>query len=83
MPCPPKRNPLDSGTASAIRPSKGAAFLEPIPSEKPLKAGEFVLGYRDEMGGMPRYLSPRFWAGTAPTSSSANCINGWLRSAGI
>ncbi len=33
--CPPRRSPSDSGTASAIRPSKGAAFPEPIPRNSP------------------------------------------------
>ena len=50
--CPPRRSHSDSGTASAIRRSKEAEFREPIRREQPLKAGEFVLGYRDEMGGI-------------------------------
>ena len=33
--CPPRRSRSGSGTASAIRPSKGAAFPEPIPRNSP------------------------------------------------
>ena len=48
----------DSGTASAIRPSKAAAFPARNPREPPLKAGEFVLGYLDETGGLPPMPQP-------------------------
>ena len=56
--CPPAGSPSGSGTASAIRPSKGAAFPARNPREQPLKAGEFVLGYPDETGGLPPMPRP-------------------------
>ncbi|MCE0447681.1 hypothetical protein LT493_37620 [Streptomyces tricolor] len=37
---------------SAIRPSKAAAFQGSNELEAPLKCGEFVLGYPDELGGV-------------------------------
>ncbi|MFY0577813.1 hypothetical protein ACN28S_28970 [Cystobacter fuscus] len=48
--------------------------------ESPLKAGEFVLGYPDEMGGLPRCPSPRSWDATGRMSPSASCISAWRRS---
>ena len=51
-------SPSASGTASAIRPSRAAASRARNPHEAPLKAGEFVLGYRDEIGGVPPVPQP-------------------------
>ena len=56
---PPAGSPSGSGTASAIRRSKAAASPAPTPSEQPLKAGEFVLGYPDETGGHAADASTR------------------------
>ena len=47
---PPARSPSDSGTASATRRSRAAAFPAPIVTSSRSKAGEFVLGYPDETG---------------------------------
>ncbi|MGW1811176.1 IS3 family transposase [Streptomyces sp. NPDC002078] len=40
-----------TSTASAIRPSKAAAFQAPM-SWVPMRSGEFALGYPDEIGGV-------------------------------
>ena len=61
---------------------EGSGIPGTNPHEPPLKAGEFVLGYPDEMGGIQPMPSPRSWAATAPTSSSASCTSASRRSAG-
>ena len=56
---------------------EGSGIPGTNPGEPPLKAGEFVLGYQDEMGGYPPMPQPRSWVGTVPISSSASCTNAW------
>jgi deferrochelatase/peroxidase EfeB len=45
--------------------------------ERPLKAGEFVLGYPDETGAMAATPNPTCWAAMAPTLLFASSTNGW------
>ena len=48
------------------------------PRERPLKAGEIILGYPDETGELPPMPTPGGpRAATAPTSSSASCTPRW------
>lgn len=60
---------------------EGTGILGSNPHEAPLKAGEFVLGYEDENGDLPRYRSRRCWAATARRWPSASCTSAWRPSA--
>jgi hypothetical protein len=67
--------------ALAIPRSKEVAYLESNPKEVPLKAGEFVLGYPDELGGIQKNGTRRFSGKMEPMSFSGSCINGSRTSA--
>jgi deferrochelatase/peroxidase EfeB len=54
---------------------EGSGVLSSNPKELPLKAGEFFLGYLDEINEYPPIRSRRFWGATVPTSSFANCTS--------
>ena len=79
---PTEREPFGFRDGISHPAIEGSGIPGTNPREQPLKAGEFVLGYPDEMGGFRRCRSPRSWAATAPTSSSASCTSAWRRSAG-
>jgi deferrochelatase/peroxidase EfeB len=44
------------------------------PTERPIKAGEFILGYPDETGSLPPAPAPEILGPTAPTWCSASSI---------
>src|SRR5216117_2719705 len=55
---------------------EGSGIPGSNPRERPIKAGEIILGYPDETGACPRCRLRRCSAGTAPTSSSGSCTRG-------
>jgi hypothetical protein len=59
---------------------EGSGIPGTNPKEQPLKAGEFVLGYPDEMGGVQK-TRPKYWAATERTLSFASFISAWPTSA--
>ena len=57
-PCPPRREPFGFRDGISHPAIEGSGIPGTNPHEAPLKAGEFVLGYRDEMGGFPPMPRP-------------------------
>ena len=79
---PDEKSRSASGTGSAIRRSRAAAFPAPIRTKSRSRPGEFVLGYPDEIErAVRRCRSPTCSGATEPTSSSASCISASRRSA--
>jgi hypothetical protein len=56
---------------------EGSGISGTNPEERPIKAGEFILGYPDETGSVGPMPTPRSWAATVPTWCSGNCTPGW------
>ena len=52
--CPPRREPFGFRDGISHPAIEGSGIPGTNPQEQPLKAGEFVLGYPDEMGGIQR-----------------------------
>ena len=62
---------------------EGSGIPGTNPNEQPIKAGDFILGYPDEMGTQTTRCTRKFWAATAAMLRSANCTSGWRSSANI
>ena len=59
---PPRKKPSGSGTASAIRQSKGAAFPDRTPGSSPSRRASFSWATRTSWENCPRCHGPRSWA---------------------
>ena len=62
---------------------EGSGIPGTNPNEQPLKPGEFVLGYPDEIGDGPAIPKPDVLGRNGSTWSFANCTNGSPRSVSI
>jgi hypothetical protein len=60
---------------------EGSGIPGSNPKEQPFKPGEFVLGYLNELGELPRCRARRSSAGMGLTSCSESSIRTWRRSA--
>jgi deferrochelatase/peroxidase EfeB len=69
------REPFGYRDAIAQPPIEGSGLPSTNSHEPALKAGEFVLGYPDETGGMPAMPSPDVLDGTAATWPFASCTS--------
>ena len=79
-PWPPSTEPFGYRDGISHPAVEGSGVPGSNPLEQPLKAGEFVLGYPDELGGV-QTTTPESSAATAATSPSASCTSTSPRSA--
>ena len=78
---PDERTRSASRTASAIRPSRGAASLAPTRTRSRSKRANSCWAIETRPTTWPPSRSRRCWAATAPTPSSASCTRARPRSA--